>query len=370
VYGYMRLKCLYFLFDFSIVIAHYNYDVVCEAGDTPTTPDKRHIFMKSSIHILPVKKGSEAHNERLKKLDYVREDLSYLNESFKLCSIEQARKLAEKICKDKTGRAMQNKATPIREGVLLIGAHHSIEDLQKLGDRLQHRFGIKTIQAFCHKDEGHYDKITNEWKPNYHAHMVFAWTNYETGKSIKLNQDDMAELQTIVAEELRLERGVSSSTKHLNSIQFKAQKEADSLKEIVKFNKTLQIRLSDVDSYSVKGLLGQNNEKTVEGLKRALKTEIAGNNEAQKLKGELSELKKRLQAIGKKDNLDLAVFSRAAQDYLKNPNKEHEIALKKSIMLNTKDKDLAQLYWGEVNKYSYQKSAKNVDEEKSIKHRH
>ena len=83
---------------------------------------------------------------------------------------------------------MQAKATPIREAVLLIKENHSVADLKNLGDQLQERFGIKTIQAYCHKDEGHYDKKTNEWKPNLHGHMVFDWTDHNTGKSIKLDQ--------------------------------------------------------------------------------------------------------------------------------------------------------------------------------------
>lgn len=187
---------------------------------------------KSSIHVLPVKAGSESHNQREKELSYVRSDLSRLNSAYIIKSIADAKAFAEKNGKEKTGRAMQAKATPIREGVLLIGSHHTADDLKKLADKIELRFDIKTIQGYCHKDEGHYDKETKEWKPNYHAHMVFDWTDHATGKSIKMSRDDMAELQTIVAESLGLERGVSSSKVHLNAIQYKSQQEQKDLGKI------------------------------------------------------------------------------------------------------------------------------------------
>jgi hypothetical protein len=194
---------------------------------------------KSSIHIIPVKSGSEKHNQREKELSYVRSDLSHLNSSFVMRSISEAKQFAEKNCKEKTGRSMQAKATPIREGVLLIGQHHTADDLKKLGSLIEEKFGIKTIQGYCHKDEGHYDKITQEWKPNYHAHMVFDWTDHNTGKSIKMSRDDMSELQSLVANSLGLERGVSSSKEHLNAIQYKSQQEQKDLAMVQGFKKGL-----------------------------------------------------------------------------------------------------------------------------------
>lgn len=176
---------------------------------------------KSSIHIQPVKGGSEQHNERTKELSYVRAELSHLNSGFKDVSIAEAKAFAKQNYQEKVGQKMQAKATPIREGVLLTSEAHTAEDLRRLGKEIEKEFGIKTIQAYCHKDEGHYDKETAEWKPNYHGHMVFDWTDHETGKSIKMSRDDMSKLQTIVADGLGLERGKNSSVKHLNSVQFK-----------------------------------------------------------------------------------------------------------------------------------------------------
>lgn len=58
------------------------------------------------------------------------------------------------------------------------------------------------LQIYTHKDEGAnvWDGKEEAWKPNYHAHMIFDWTDGHTGKTVKLNRHDMAEMQTITAE--------------------------------------------------------------------------------------------------------------------------------------------------------------------------
>jgi hypothetical protein len=62
--------------------------------------------------------------------------------------------------------------------------------------------------------------------------MVFDWTDHSTGKSLKLNKQDMAALQTVVAKSLSLERGQSSEVKHLTSIAFKIEAEAKRLEQV------------------------------------------------------------------------------------------------------------------------------------------
>jgi hypothetical protein len=227
---------------------------------------------KSSIHIQPVKLGSEQHNNREKDLNYVRKDLSNENSSFNSQSIAEARAFAEKNYQEKVGQKMQEKATPIREGVLLIEKHHTAEDLKKLAEKIENRFGIKTIQGYCHKDEGHQDKITGEWKPNYHAHMIFDWTNHQTGKSVKMNRDDMAELQTMVAEHLGMERGINSSKKHLNAIQFKVQQEVRDLK----ITHNLKNGLSEAKNIIEQGNGVQNELKGLKIEKNSLESDVSG----------------------------------------------------------------------------------------------
>ncbi|MGZ2372064.1 hypothetical protein ACXR6G_20010, partial [Ancylomarina sp. YFZ004] len=120
---------------------------------------------------------------------------------------------------------MQKKATPIREGVVIVGQKNTMNDLVKMCSRIEKELGVKSMQIHLHEDEGHQDRESGEFKQNRHAHIVFNWMNEETGKSIKLNKQHMAQMQTIVAESLGLKRGQSSDKKHLHSMEFKAQAE-------------------------------------------------------------------------------------------------------------------------------------------------
>lgn len=178
---------------------------------------------QTSIHFQAVKGGSEAHNKRLKKLDYVHHDRTPLNEYWESDTQEARLAYVTANAKAKTGRKMQAKATPIREAVVVIEDGTTMDDLRKLSDRLQERFGIHVFQIAIHRDEG-YRKGKDALKLNLHAHLVADWTDHDTGKSLKLNRNDMAEMQTICAQVLGMERGVSSDKQHLSAIQYKEAK--------------------------------------------------------------------------------------------------------------------------------------------------
>lgn len=188
---------------------------------------------KTSIHIEPCKIGSsEQHNQRLKHLDYVRPDLSHQNERWVgVADLPAHLDNLKTLVKDKTGRSMQAKATPIREGVIVIKQDTTIAQLRGLAYAIEQRWGIKTLQIYTHKDEGHTDS-DGSWKPNLHAHIVFDWVNHDTGKSIKLSKQDMAEMQTMVADCLEMVRGESSDIKHLGAIQYKTQTEEQRLRTL------------------------------------------------------------------------------------------------------------------------------------------
>lgn len=188
---------------------------------------------KTSIHIEPCKIGSsEQHNQRLKHLDYVRPDLSHQNERWVgVADLPAHLDNLKTLVKDKTGRSMQAKATPIREGVIVIKQDTTIAQLRGLADAIGQRWGIKTLQIYTHKDEGHTDS-DGSWKPNLHAHIVFDWVNHDTGKSIKLSKQDMAEMQTMVADCLEMVRGESSDITHLGAIQYKTQAEEQRLRTL------------------------------------------------------------------------------------------------------------------------------------------
>lgn len=185
---------------------------------------------KTCIRVEACKIGSaERHNLRSKELDYIRPELTHRNEQWIERPITEVHQDITEKYKAATGQGLQKKATPIREGVIVISEDTTLRQLQNLAEKLEERFGVHAFQIYTHKDEGAnvWDGREETWKPNYHAHMIFDWTDRHTGKTVKLNKHDMAEMQTITAECLNMERGVSSDRKHLSAMQYKNQMETE-----------------------------------------------------------------------------------------------------------------------------------------------
>lgn len=192
---------------------------------------------KTSINVRACNIGSaERHNLRSKELDYIRPELSYRNEQWSEMKIADVLEDIREKYRQHTGQSMQKKATPIREGVVVIEDGTTLRQLQDFAERIEERFGIHTFQIYTHKDEGAsvWNGNAEAWKPNYHAHMIFDWTDGETGRTRKLNKQDMAEMQTMLAECLGMERGISSDRKHLSAIQYKNIAEAEKAAQIEK----------------------------------------------------------------------------------------------------------------------------------------
>lgn len=202
---------------------------------------------KTCIRVEACKIGSaERHNLRSKELDYIRPELTHRNEQWIERPITEVHQDITEKYKAATGQGLQKKATPIREGVIVISEDTTLRQLQNLAEKLEERFGVHAFQIYTHKDEGAnvWDGREEAWKPNYHAHIIFNWTDGYTGKTVKLNKHDMAEMQTITAECLNMERGVSSDRKHLSAMQYKNQMETEKAGQLQKDIEQLNLEYS------------------------------------------------------------------------------------------------------------------------------
>ena len=255
---------------------------------------------KSSIHIKPCRvTSSGAHNRRTaeymrnigKSQIYIVPELTadneqWINPNFGSPDLQVHYENIKRMVKEKTGRAMQEKererkgkngkiikvagCSPIREGVLLIRPDTTLADVCKFGEECQKRWGTTPLQIFLHKDEGHWlsgqpeagDKesfqVGEKWfKPNYHAHIVFDWMNHDTGKSRKLNDEDMTEMQSLASDILLMERGQSkviTGKEHLERNDFIIEKQKGELQRIdaAKRHKEEQIGLAEQELKQVK----------------------------------------------------------------------------------------------------------------------
>ena len=261
---------------------------------------------KSSIHIKPCNiASSEAHNRRTaeymrnigKSKIYIVSELSvdneqWINPSFGTPDLRTHYDNIKCMVKEKTGRAMQEKererkgkngkiikvagCSPIREGVLLVRPDTTLADVRKFGEECKQRWGITPLQIFLHKDEGHWlsgqpeaedresFQIDGKWfKPNYHAHIVFDWMNHETGKSQKLNDEDMATMQTLASNILLMERGQAKAVtgkEHLERNDFIIKKQKAELQRIeeTQRHKEQQVTLAEQELKQVKSEIRTN----------------------------------------------------------------------------------------------------------------
>ena len=255
---------------------------------------------KSSIHIKPCRvTSSGAHNRRTaeymrnigKSQIYIVPELTsnneqWINPGFGSPNLQTHYENIKRMVKEKTGRAMQEKererkgkngkiikvagCSPIREGVLLIRPDTTLADVRKFGEECQRRWGITPLQIFLHKDEGHWlsgqpeagdresFQVGKKWfKPNYHAHIVFDWMNHDTGKSRKLNDEDMTEMQSLASDILLMERGQSKAVtgkEHLERNDFIIEKQKAELQRMdaAKRHKEEQIDLAEQELRQVK----------------------------------------------------------------------------------------------------------------------
>ena len=267
--------------------------------------------IKSSIHIKPCNiSSSEAHNLRTPEYmrnigeskiylipELVADNEHWIDPRIADYDLQTHYDNIKQMVKAKTGRTMQEKererknksgkiikvagCSPIREGVLLIKSDTTLEDVRRFGEECQERWGITPLQIFLHKDEGHWlsgkpnaddmesFQIGSRWfKPNYHAHIVFDWMNHETGKSYKLNDDDMTQMQTLLSEILSMERGQSKAEtgkEHLERNDFIIEKQRAELEriEVERQHKEHQIDLAEQKLKQVKSEIRTDKLKSV-----------------------------------------------------------------------------------------------------------
>lgn len=270
----------------------------------------------TSINVQPCKvASSERHNQRLKSLDYVRTDLSSKNESLILSDrslIDELNQIKDAYKKAK-GKNLQKKATPIREGVIVIKEDTTMAELIIFAKKCEEKWGLIPLQIYTHKDEGHYND-EGEWNPNLHAHIVWRWCD-EIGVTRKLRKQDMAEMQTILAECLQMKRGVSSDKKHLKSMQYKNEAEAQRLKELEEKSYQAEQDLKEADA--MKQLI----EKVeIPTMRKEAEEKIE--KAKQKADEEIAENKEKAEAALKKAIKDLEKEKADAEQSLKDVNEK------------------------------------------------
>ena len=347
---------------------------------------------KSSIHIKPCNiASSEAHNRRTAEYMrnigesriYVIPELStdneqWINPDFGSPDLRTHYDNIRQMVKEKTGRAMQEKererkgkngkiikvagCSPIREGVLLVRSDTTLADVQKFGEECQRRWRITPLQIFLHKDEGHWlngqpeaedresFQVGNRWfKPNYHAHIVFDWMNHETGKSRKLNDEDMTEMQSMASDILLMERGRSKAVtgrEHLERNDFIIEKQKAELQRIdaAKRHTERQVNFAEQELKQVKAEIRTDKLKSVAtDAATAIASGVGSLFGSGKMK-ELGRANERLQDEVSKRDADIKKLQKHIQQMQKQHDTQiHNLKEMHRQELDMKEKELSRL---------------------------
>ncbi|WP_261518252.1 coiled-coil domain-containing protein [Campylobacter lanienae] len=142
----------------------------------------------------------------------------------------------------RTKQKIQTKNLRV-SAVVNINENHTLQDLKELANKIEQKYGIQPIQIVIHRDEGHYLKDINGeylkdenndfiFDPNLHAHIEFftldkeGINRYKSKDRYKIHK----ELQTLVADELGMERGKDYAmlnerpSQHLNRQEYAKNK--------------------------------------------------------------------------------------------------------------------------------------------------
>ena len=297
---------------------------------------------KASVHVKPCNTAqSERHNRRdaeyIKSLNpkklYVRLDLtkhntSYVAPEMEGVTLDQYLESIRVMVKQKTGRAMQEKdvqytdkngkvrtrngASPIRECVVVTEKGTKLKDLLRFTKEVEKKWGIKALQVHLHRDEGHYEDPADEntWVPNYHAHIIWDWMDHSTGKSIKLNADDMSTMQDMIAEALDLERGQKKSETgldHLERNDFILQKQEKEKKRLEEEKRKAQSEKAKAENKA---------NEAKEEAKKAKEEKDEAEKKAQEAKTALTSAESKItEKQSEIDNLDKRITSKEAALY-------------------------------------------------------
>ena len=294
---------------------------------------------KASVHVKPCNIAqSELHNRRdpeyIKSLNpkklYVRLDLtkhnaSYVAPEMEGVTLDQYLESIRVMVKQKTGRAMQEKdvkytgkggkiltrqgASPIRECVVVTEKDTKLKDVLRFTKEVEKKWGIKALQVHLHRDEGHYEVPGDEktWVPNYHAHIIWDWMDHSTGKSIKLNADDMSTMQDMVAEALDMERGqkkCETGLDHLERNDFILQKQEKEKKRLEEEKRKAQSEKAKAENKA---------NEAKEEAKKAVEEKDEAEKKAQEAKTALTSAESKItEKQSEIDNLDKRITSKEA----------------------------------------------------------
>ena len=232
-----------------------------------------------SAHVESAKANCLKHNRREGKVpSYVNHHLTHDNRKVFEDEMIRDRKSilplmrqAEKLYTEKTGQKCQKSFTPFREDVLVVKAGITDEQLMEYKTKVEALTGWKVIGIWLHQDEGHarskYIEGDEEFKINYHAHVLYDCQDHQTGKAVRCTREYMRKRQDLLSEATGMERGysaVETGRTHRKSMQQRIHSEEQRLIELMRKREEEEKKLAEEEKKR-KELEKQNAQKKVQG---------------------------------------------------------------------------------------------------------
>ena len=317
---------------------------------------------KSSINFKPSKDHQVFHNTTIRPNYAIGGELEYDLKGY------PARDLKNKIIsqaienynKNKAPKAPKFKAKNYEwSAVVNIKPETTMDDLKKLAEHLNKKYGFQCYQITIHRDEGHIND-DGEKEINHHAHLELITLDKETGKQRwNFTPRKLRELQTEVAEILQMERGIDkriSGAKRIEPRVYAEMKEKERAnqkalkKELESTKETLKNTTQELESVKTE-LKNTKKEKNLSktAIKSAIKAvKVAWRNENKQRKEQglapiynanhynSSEYLKELENRTYKNNDE---FLKALDELQKRIFKEYEQGINATYQISTTKKD-------------------------------
>ena len=317
---------------------------------------------KSSINFKPSKDHQVFHNTTIRPNYAIGGELEYDLKGY------PARDLKNKIIsqaienynKNKAPKAPKFKAKNYEwSAVVNIKPETTMDDLKKLAEHLNKKYGFQCYQITIHRDEGHIND-DGEKEINHHAHLELITLDKETGKQRwNFTPRKLRELQTEVAEILQMERGIDkriSGAKRIEPRVYAEMKEKERAnqkalkKELESTKETLKNTTQELESVKTE-LKNTKKEKNlsktaITSAIKAVKVAWSNENKQRKEQGlapiynanhyNSSEYLKELENRTYKNNDE---FLKALDELQKRIFKEYEQGINATYQISTTKKD-------------------------------
>ena len=166
--------------------------------------------------------------------------------------------------------------SPIREGVCPVKEDTGPHNFRRFIEWMEQK-GVHVISIDIHRDEGYQDPVTGKRKYNLHAHVIVDWTDHATGKTAKLNKQDATDMQTVLAESLRMERGESKAVtgaEHLTAQQYREKMARENAARLETRSEELSVEIARTEQS-----IEEAHQREADAMERAAEMEKAASRE-------------------------------------------------------------------------------------------